>query len=125
MSVDLASYVEAWRRRWADAEREDARLAAEALALVPRLSRHRNQRYGARRVFLFGSLAEGFFRSGSDIDLAVEALPKDASFFRAAADLDDLAKPFRVDLVPLEDAYPEVRERILTRGREIHDGTSD
>jgi predicted nucleotidyltransferase len=59
---------------------------------------------GAREVYVFGSVASGKFREGSDIDLAVSGLPP-ASFFGALARLTDLLdRP--VDLVDLDDASP-------------------
>ena len=57
----------------------------------------------------------------SDIDLAAEGLPPGSAPFRAAAELDDLARPFAVDLVPLEDARPEMRTRIHQRGELLYD----
>ena len=32
------------------------------------------EKYGVKKVYLFGSLAEGLFLKGSDIDLAVEGM---------------------------------------------------
>lgn len=119
--VDLEPYVRAWRERFARAEQERRERAARARALLPALVRHLVERYGVRRVWLFGSLAGAGFRERSDIDLAAEGLPAGAALFRAAAELDDLARPFTVDLVPLEDAREPVRERILACGELLHD----
>ena len=59
---------------------------------------------GAREVYVFGSVATGRNRKGSDIDLAVSGLPP-ASFFPALARLGDLFdRP--VDLVDLDRADP-------------------
>lgn len=72
------------------------------------------RRFGATRVILFGSLAgQGVWHSDSDIDLAVEGIPP-ADFFRAYNACDALLPPgLQLDLVPLEDTYPEMRARIL------------
>lgn len=73
-------------------------------------------RFGAKRVILFGSLAgQGVWHEQSDIDLAVEGLPS-SEFFKAYSACLDLMPPelgWDLDLVPLEDAYPEMRARIL------------
>lgn len=44
------------------------------------------ERHGARRVWLFGSLVAGQPTAESDVDLAVDQLPK-AAYFAALADL--------------------------------------
>jgi len=75
------------------------------------------ERFGARRVILFGSLAgKGAWHDRSDIDLAVEGLPPEA-FFRAYTACGALLPPgLELDLVPLESASPELRARILGEG---------
>lgn len=73
-------------------------------------------RFGARRVILFGSLAgQGTWHRGSDIDLAVEGMPAEEFFlaYTACHDLIPSGLGLELDLVPLEDAYPEMRARIL------------
>ena len=116
----LGPYVRAWAERFRAQEHARERRAAQARAVLPRLVRHLVERYGARRIWLFGSLADGAFGEGSDIDLAAEGLPAGPAAFRAAAELDDLARPFGVDLVPLEDAHPPLRARIVDRGELLH-----
>jgi uncharacterized protein len=114
------SYIQGWRRRWAEEREEDERLAERARALLPVLAKHLKA-YGAKRVFLFGSLAEGRFHRGSDIDLAAEGLPPGAVIYRAASELDELAAPFEVQLVPLEDADESLRRKVLERGVLVDD----
>ncbi|MGB9777646.1 MAG: nucleotidyltransferase family protein [Anaerolineae bacterium] len=88
--------------------REEALRAAEACATLLR------ERFGARRVVLFGSLAGDLPEHDfSDIDLAVEGLPPE-DFFRAYSACWNLMPPgLMLDLVPLESASPELRARIL------------
>jgi len=117
----IEPYTAAWRARFQAAERARAARAATARALLPRLVEHLTEHYGVRRLWLYGSLAEGGFHEHSDIDLAAEGLPPGSAPFRAAAELDDLARPFAVDLVPLEDARPEMRTRIHQRGELLYD----
>ena len=70
---------------------------------------------GAARVWLFGSLALGNARLESDVDLAVEKLPR-ARYFDLLSALMALFET-RVDLVAMEDAPQALRERILGTGR--------
>jgi predicted nucleotidyltransferase len=118
---DVESYAAAWRARFHEAAEARAQRAAAARALLPRLVRHLAEGYGVRRVWLHGSLAEGGFHERSDIDLAAEGFAPDAAPFRAAAELDELARPFAVDLVPLEDARPSLRARVLQHGELLYD----
>jgi uncharacterized protein len=59
---------------------------------------------GAREVYVFGSVAAGKAREGSDVDLAVAGLPPE-SFFATMARLEDLFDRY-VDLVDLDDTTP-------------------
>ena len=92
----------------AEKRKEQALEAAEACIRLLK------ERFGARRVILFGSIAgQGAWHERSDIDLAVEGLAA-AEFFPAySACRDLLPRGLELDLVPLEDAYPEMRARIL------------
>jgi predicted nucleotidyltransferase len=73
--------------------------------------------YGARRVWLFGSLAAGHPKPDSDIDLAAEGIDADV-YFKALADLMALFQA-PVDLVRWEDAPASLRDRILVEGRQL------
>jgi predicted nucleotidyltransferase len=86
----------------------------EVLALIERCTELLKTRFGAQRVIPFGSLvSRGVQHPGSDLDLAVEGLAPER-FFRAWSSLREvLPYGFTVDLVPLEDVYPEMRARIL------------
>lgn len=86
----------------------------QALEAAEACARALTQRFGARRVMLFGSLAqEQAWRERSDIDIAVEGL-QPTDFFPAYSACRDLLPPdLELDLVPLENASPELRARIL------------
>ncbi|MEO0248161.1 MAG: nucleotidyltransferase domain-containing protein [candidate division WOR-3 bacterium] len=73
--------------------------------------------YGVQRVYLIGSVARGtFFHERSDIDLVVEGLPPQR-YFQALADLWRRLPPgMELDLIPLEDAHPELRALVLQEG---------
>jgi len=70
---------------------------------------------GARRVWLFGSLAKGRRPTvHSDFDFAVEGLPGDRFFGSVGHLLQVLPRP--VDIVELEDCNSLLREQILEHG---------
>lgn len=117
----FAAYAAAWKRRARERETEDRRRAEEALAEARRAARILAERYGVTRVTLFGSLAwPRPFRHDSDIDLAVEGLAPE-HFFRADAELAREI-PFPVDLKPLPDCWPSLRERIEREGLVLYGG---
>ncbi len=109
--VDLTSYVEGWRQRIAeeDAARSvrESRLRALAQAAVAPLLAS-----GARRVVLFGSVAEGTTTEASDIDLAVEGLPAEKLEEARARVAQVLQGRSAFDLVRVEDVGQAVRQAI-------------
>lgn len=70
--------------------------------------------YGARRVWLFGSLAAGTPHAESDIDLLVEGLSPQAWALASAALEDAVDAP--VDLVRAEDAVEGLLARVREEG---------
>lgn len=112
-----APYVEGWRRRGAAPEETDHQLAEQAWEEVRRAARLLVEEFGVTRVVVFGSLARGRFREGSDIDLAVEGLPP-SEFIRADARLAwELSLP--IDLKPLDECSPLLRRHIDEDGIEL------
>jgi predicted nucleotidyltransferase len=117
-SINLLSFKIGWRLQLletiATSKIEERR--KRALAVAEECMALLKNRFGARRVILFGSLAgQGVWHETSDIDLAVEGL-KPEDFFPAYAACDKLLPrdlELELDLVPLEDVYPELRARIL------------
>ena len=87
---------------------------AQAWMVAESCARLLKERFEVKEVYVFGSLAdESPWHDRSDIDLAVEGLPP-ADYIRALSGCWDLLpEGMELDLVPLEDAYPEVRARIL------------
>jgi predicted nucleotidyltransferase len=75
---------------------------------------------GAKRVWLFGSLAKGRRPTvHSDFDFAVEGLPGDKLFGSVGHLLQVLPRP--VDIVELEDCNSLLREQILEHGIILED----
>ena len=76
-------------------------------------------KYGAERIYLFGSLATGNWRMESDIDLAVEGVAKEV-FFQAFGEI--LFRTARdVDLIDLSEAKDPLQRRIKREGRLIYE----
>lgn len=68
-------------------------------------------KYGIRKAYLFGSLAEGFFLKGSDIDLAVEGMDFQ-DYLKALAEYRHIGK-VHLDILHLDFCQPQFREKIL------------
>lgn len=71
-------------------------------------------RYGVRKVYLYGSLAWGGFREGSDIDIFIEGF--EGQYWRMYADMQRLASPFDVSIVLAEDASQSLRDTVAKSG---------
>jgi predicted nucleotidyltransferase len=86
----------------------------QVLEAVEACKRILRERFGARRVILFGSLTgQSPWHAQSDVDLAVEGLAPSAFFKAYSACRDLLPRGAELDLVALEKVSPEMRARIL------------
>ena len=75
------------------------------------------QDFGARKVYLFGSLVdESLVHDRSDIDLAVEGLDVKLYWEALSALWALLPEGAELDLVPLESAWPSLAERVRAEG---------
>ncbi len=77
-------------------------------------------RHGARNVRLFGSVARGDDRPGSDVDLLVEMAPGRSllDLVGLGQDLEDLLHR-SVDVLTEASLHPSLRERILAEARPL------
>lgn len=76
-------------------------------------------KYGADKIYLFGSHATGEAREGSDIDLAVDGMEGEV-FFKAFGEI--LLRISRdMDLIDLSDAKRTLQNRIKREGRVIYE----
>lgn len=109
-----------WQERRA---REEAGLRLrrhEALEKARLLAAWLKEKWGAKEVCLYGSLArEQGFDHLSDIDLFVVGLPTDADYWRLLAEARELVRPFSPSIVPEEDALPSLRQKVLREGRPL------
>jgi predicted nucleotidyltransferase len=117
--VEMEEYRQGLARR-ENAERESLRLRRRrAWSAARRAASLLKRTFGARRTWVFGSLAHrARYHAASDIDLAVEGLQPGA-VWRAWAAVDKSAPGFQVDLVEIETALPALRKSILVQGKEL------
>jgi len=112
-----AQYAE-FRKTWIErARREENDLLALRDLLMGKVNACAKEikKLGAKQVILFGSLAVGRFRKGSDVDIAVEGLTANA-YFRALGIVEEILGNVPFDLVDLREALPSVKEKIEKEG---------
>ncbi len=116
---ELEAYREGFRRRQAEAQAARERLRERAWRVARRAAAHLRERFGARRVVLFGSLARGDpFDEHSDVDLAVWGVDE-WDYLRAISHLLDLDPLISVDLIRAEEAPPSLMAVIEEKGTEL------
>lgn len=93
-------------------------LSAEARSVAVSIAKELRQRFGAKRIVLFGSLARDEFGRWSDIDLAAWGIPA-SDFYRAVAFVTGYSRTWRVDLVDVEDCSPTLRAAIEQEGVDL------
>jgi len=91
----------------------------KALEMAQKASFLLRQRYGAKRVVVFGSLARAkSFNVWSDIDLAAWGIAPD-KFFSAVAAVTGLSPDFKIDLVEPDTCREAIKSSIQKHGVEI------
>lgn len=115
-----AQYIAAWRDRLHRESQLRQSDRADALQIARTCAEYLVTQFGVRRVYLIGSLLpDGLFHSRSDIDLVVEGLPPER-YVRALADISSLSDR-DIDLIPMEDASPEMLAHVRTCGRVLYE----
>ena len=115
----LDRYLAYWKKKRAETENFNRRLESEAKNELCQIVSLLTEKYGVRRILLFGSLKTGGFNKSSDIDLAVEGIRAE-DFFAALAAVNQVSR-FAVDLKPLEDLEPYFRSRVFWEGEIIYE----
>lgn len=111
-------YAAGWRkRRQADEQRLQERRAA-LLERAERVASLLRERFGARKVILFGSVATGRLWRHSDLDLAVLGLSEE-QYMEAFWEASGMAQPFQLDLLPVERASAALQRRLAQEGVEL------
>ncbi|MFB6274050.1 MAG: nucleotidyltransferase family protein [Salinibacter sp.] len=106
-----------WIRRFAEQERARQSRLRRARQAAQACARQLYHTYGVCDVYLLGSVADAVgFHERSDLDLAVRGLPDDRYFHALASLRRQLPAGLGLDLIPLEDAQPEIRQKVLQEG---------
>jgi predicted nucleotidyltransferase len=94
--------------------REHPLTREEALVFAEECRALLQEKFGATRVIVFGSAAgQTPWHEGSDLDLAVEGLAPEKYWDALHAAHEIAPRDLEIALVTLENAYPEMRARIL------------
>ncbi|MFN8455257.1 MAG: nucleotidyltransferase domain-containing protein [Anaerolineae bacterium] len=116
---EMALYRATARRREAQEREQQAQRRARALAVAQQAAQMLKERFGAKRVILFGSLAQAdFLHPRSDIDLAIDGV-QSRDFWRAWGSLDTLGSEFEIDLIDIGTASESLRLEIEQKGIEL------
>lgn len=86
----------------------------ELLKKVNNFSVFLAKRYKLKRVYLFGSLAEGLFLKGSDVDIALEGMDFE-DYLKALAE-HRFVRGMHLDMLNMDFCRPEIKEAILKSG---------
>lgn len=110
-------YIRDWVERKKKEEEKMKVLSQKALKEAKRIAEVLREKYGVGKVVLFVSLAKylrgtGEFTERSDIDLAVEGLPKE-KYFKVLSEINRFSE-FEIDLIDLEGC-PEFLKRLIKR----------
>ena len=98
---------------------EEQRERDELLIRIRELAKALKNRFGARRVVLFGSIARNSrFTTASDVDLGVEGL-KTNEYWRAWKLAEDYIVDRRIDFVDIETVTESLKRAIDQYGIEL------
>lgn len=115
---ELEGFASGWKRRKKEKETLLEERCILALQKAQKTAMILKEKYQAQKVILFGSLANGTFWEHADIDLAVSGMDE-AAYLDAFWDASQLALPFSLDLVILEEVPQKLRQKIMDEGTEI------
>ncbi|MBT9169429.1 MAG: hypothetical protein DDT19_02788 [Syntrophomonadaceae bacterium] len=111
-----------WRKRAQDKKRRLSLRKQEGCKAAQQCAGILATHYGARKVYLIGSLTGSrSVHERSDIDLVVEGLRPEEYFSALSALWRVLPKGMELDLIPWEDAYPQTKQRAYREGEVLYE----
>jgi uncharacterized protein len=91
----------------------------QLLVRIKKAAEQLKERFGVKRVFLFGSVAHGAgFSSRSDVDLAVEGV-SGSDYWKAWGLVEEILEDRNVDFIDLEMAGESLRHAVARHGIEL------
>jgi len=116
MSTTAADLSEEQLKHYQPFQRDKKlRLISGAKKVAAQIAKELGERYGARKVFLFGSLARGDQGVVFDIDLAAKGISP-VRFFEAVAYVTGQSQKWKIDLVDVDDCTESLRDIIENEG---------
>ena len=111
--------LDAIRRRRAETRAQVAGRRRRALTVARKAVKLLKEKFGAREVILFGSLARrGEFTPYSDIDLEARGIPSD-EYLTAMDTVLHMSAEFRIDLIDLAFCLPALRAEVEKEGKPL------
>lgn len=117
-----SEYIEAFLEIINERDKHNSRLREYAKQTANLCAQRLVKDFGAKKVYLFGSLIDNTFTDGSDIDLAIEGA-KTIDYLKAIAMLEGI-NGFSVDLLNLESCPAPIKKRILKYGKVLFNETT-
>lgn len=116
--AEMEFYREGWRRRREADSRAVEERSTRAITAAREAAGLLRKAFGASRVLLFGSLAEGRFRMRSGIDIAVWGVPHDQQT-QANRAVESLCPDIELNLVFGETVRPRFLAEIERSGIDL------
>jgi len=77
------------------------------------------KKYRLKKIYLFGSLAEGSFLKGSDVDIAIEGMGFE-DYLKALAEHRQIRNT-HLDILHLDFCKPQIRDDIFKKGKVLYE----
>lgn len=123
-TFQFKEYLAGHKRRARVEEKFLAARKLEALEKARQLAKELPLLFPLRRIHLFGSLVNGYFSVFSDIDIALEGLDE-KDHLKALTVAENIARPFQVDVILLEEAPLSLQRKISRQGVIIYEQGKD
>jgi len=114
----IEKYISGWKKRKSKKNTNLEKKQKDALEKASCIADMLKDRYGIKKVILFGSTATGKLWEHSDIDIAVFGLDENM-YLDVVWEASQLALPFSLDIVPLEKTSKLLQQKIQQEGMEL------